>query len=130
MPEKHLARFIVEVVDGPGSRRDEQGAAAGLGVGFVSSEDDVGLLVYGVFSSRNGGVSFHRRELIIPIATRSRRFGGDSLGKISRSGRSSTRPRDGVPKMGTIGLDETKIHAKASRHSALSMIMQARLRRD
>ena len=32
----------------------------------------------------------------------------------------SARARDGRPKMGTIGLDGTKIHANASRHSALS----------
>ena len=36
----------------------------------------------------------------------------------------------GVLKMGTVALDGTKIHANASRHSALSMSMPARSRRN
>src|SRR5450631_857467 len=59
---------------------------------------------------------------IVPIMIRWRRFGGD----FCRRSRTCLRRcwfwpgRSGFLKLGTVGLDGTKIHANASRHSALS----------
>ena len=66
LPEKHLARFVVEVIDGLDLR-----AMSGSYRG-------------------SGSASYHPALLL------------------------------GMLKMGTVGLDGTKIHANASRHSALS----------
>ena len=62
------------------------------------------------------------RLTIIPTTTRLRRSGGDFSRKIEGLFvQVLLLAREmGVLKMGTIGLDGTKIHANASRHSALS----------
>jgi len=92
----------------------------------------LGLLVYGyatgVFSSRkleratyDSVRSVSSPPTIIQTMTRSRLSGGGfsrDRGAV-RSG-FATGARNGRPEMGTIGLDGTKIHANASRHSAYS----------
>ena len=88
LPEKHLARFVVEVIDGLDLGR-MSGAYRGSGSASYHPRMLLGLLVYGyatgVFSSRSWsgrpttqwrfGSS---RRTIIPTTTRSRRFGGGS----------------------------------------------------
>ena len=73
LPEKHLARFIVEVIDGLDLGR-MSGAYRGSGSASYHPRMLLGLLVYGyatgAFSSRKleratyelGGVSFHRGQ--------------------------------------------------------------------
>src|SRR6202034_3704814 len=111
--------------DEPGVSRDR--------FGFVSSPDVVELLVYGyatgVFSSRKleratwDSVAFRyiaggEHPDHDTIATFRRRFLKD-IEKLFVDVLRLAREM-GVLKMGTIGLDGTKIHANASRHSALS----------
>jgi len=81
----------------------------------------------GVFRAANwsvrlrlGGVSFYCGQRFIPdhdtIATFRRRF----LKQIEGLFVQVWRVEMGLLKLGTLGLDGTKIHANASRHSALS----------
>jgi transposase len=132
LPERHLARFIVEVVDsldlGPMS-----GAYRGSGSASYHPRMVLGLLVYGyatgVFSSRKleratyDSVAFrfiaaNDHPDHDTIAAFRRRF----LKEIEKLFVEVLRlAREmGVLQMGTIGLDGTKLHANASRHSALS----------
>lgn len=132
LPEKHLARFIVEVLDhldlGRMSRADR-----GSGSASYHPRVLLGLLVYGyatgVFSSRKleratyDSVAFrfiaaNDHPDHDTIATFRRRF----LSEIETLFVDVLRLAGemGVLKMGTIGLDGTKLHANASRHSALS----------
>ena len=132
LPEKHLARFIVEVIDGLDLGR-MSGAYRGSGSASYHPRMLLGLLVYGyatgVFSSRKleratyNSVAFrfiaaNDHPDHDTIATFRRRF----LKEIEKLFVEVLRlAREiGVLKMGTIGLDGTKIHANASRHSALS----------
>src|SRR3954466_7279746 len=125
LPEKHLARFVVEVIDGLDLRR---GSYRGWGSASSPPPLLLGILVYGYACSRAASWSGRAmtrsrsassRRTSIPITTRSRRSGGGfsrrSRGCSSRCWRWRARwacsrwARDG-----------TKIHANASRHSALS----------
>jgi transposase len=132
LPEKHLARFIVEVVDDLDLGR-MSGAYRGSGSASYHPRMLLGLLVYGyatgVFSSRKleratyDSVAFrfiaaNDHPDHDTIAAFRRRF----LKEIEKLFVDVLRlAREmGVLKMGTIGLDGTKIHANASRHSALS----------
>src|ERR1700734_3143615 len=132
LPEKHLARFIVEVIDGLDLGR-MSGAYRGSGSASYHPRMLLGLLVYGyatgAFSSRklergtydSGGVRFiaaNDHPDHDTIATFRRRFLKD-IEKLFVEVLQVAREM-GVLKMGTIGLDGTKIHANASRHSALS----------
>jgi transposase len=132
LPEQHLARFVVEVIE----RLDLSGMVrAYRGSGSASYHPSVllGLLVYGyatgVFSSRKlerasyDSVAF--RYIAAndhpdhdTIATFRRRF----LGEIEALfvGVLLLAREMGMLKLGTVALDGTKIHANASRHSALS----------
>jgi transposase len=132
LPEKHLARFIVEVIDGLDLGR-MSGAYRGSGSASYHPRMLLGLLVYGyatgVFSSRKleratyDSVAFrfiaaNDHPDHDTIAAFRRRFLKDIEAlfvDVLRLAREM-----GVLKMGTIGLDGTKIHANASRHSALS----------
>ena len=132
LPEKHLARFIVDVIDdldlGGMSR-----AYRGTGSAWYHPRTLLSILVYGyatgVFSSRKleratwdsvafryiaGGEHLDHDT----IATFRRRFLKD-IEKLFVDVLRLAREM-GVLKMGTIGLDGTKIYANASRHSALS----------
>jgi len=132
LPEKHLARFIVEVIDGLDLGR-MSGAYRGSGSASYHPRMLLGLLVYGyatgAFSSRKleratyDSVAFrfiaaNDHPDHDTIATFRRRFLKD-IEKLFVAVLQLAREM-GVLKMGTIGLDGTKIHANASRHSALS----------
>jgi transposase len=132
LPEKHLARFIVEVIDGLDLGR-MSGAYRGSGSASYHPRMLLGLLVYGyatgVFSSRKleratyDSVAFrfiaaNEHPDHDTIARFRQRFLKDIetlFVEVLQLAREM-----GVLKMGTIGLDGTKIHANASRHSALS----------
>jgi transposase len=132
LPESHLARFIVEVIDSLNLGR-MSGAYRGSGSASYHPRMLLGLLVYGyatgVFSSRKleratyDSVAFrfvagNEHPDHDTIATFRRRFLKEieqlfvEVLKLARE--------MGVLKMGTIALDGTKVHANASRHSALS----------
>jgi transposase len=132
LPEKHLARFIVEVIDGLDLGR-MSGAYRGSGSASYHPRMLLGLLVYGyatgAFSSRKleratyDSVAFrfiaaNDHPDHDTIATFRRRFLKE-IEKLFVAVLQLAREM-GVLKMGTIGLDGTKIHASASRHSALS----------
>jgi transposase len=132
LPEQHLARFVVEVIE----RLDlSLMVKAYRGSGSASYHPSVllGLLVYGyatgVFSSRQleratyDSVAFrfitaNDHPDHDTIATFRRRF----LKEIETLfvGVLLLAREMGLLKLGTVALDGTKIHANASRHSALS----------
>jgi len=132
LPEKHLARFIVEVIDGLDLGR-MSGAYRGTGSASYHPRMLLGILVYGyatgVFSSRKleratfDSVAFrfvagNEHPDHDTIAEFRQRFLKD-IEKLFVDVLRLAREM-GVLKMGAIGLDGTKIHANASRHSALS----------
>lgn len=132
LPERHLARFVVEVVD----QLDLSAMVRSYrGSGSASYHPSVllGLLIYGyatkVFSSRAieratyDSVAFryiagNQHPDHDTIAVFRKRFLAQIEGlfvdvlKLARA--------MGVLKLGTVALDGTKLHANASRHSALS----------
>jgi transposase len=132
LPEKHLARFVAEVIDGL-DLRTMIGAYRGSGSAAHHPRMLLGLLVYGyatgVFSSRKleratyDSVAFrfiaaNDHPDHDTIATFRRRFLKEIEALFVQV---LLLAREmGVLKMGTIGLDGTKIHANASRHSAYS----------
>jgi transposase len=132
LPEKHLARFVVDVIAGL-DLRAMLGRYRGSGEASYHPSILLGLLVYGyatgVFSSRKlepatyDSVAFrfvaaNQHPDHDTIATFRRRFLAEiqtlfvQVLQLARE--------IGVLKLGTIALDGTKIHANASRHSALS----------
>src|SRR5271167_841293 len=132
LPEKHLARFIVDVIDGLDLGRMSR-ADRGTGSASYHPRTLLSILVYGyatgVFSNRKleratwDSVAFRyiaggEHPDHDTIATFRRRFLKD-IEKLFVDVLRLAREM-GVLKMGTIGLDGTKIHANASRHSALS----------
>jgi transposase len=132
LPERHLARFVVEVIAGL-DLRVMTGAYRGSGEASYHPRLLLGLIVYGyatgVFSSRKleratyDSVAFRyiaandhpdhdtiaafRKRFLKQIQT----LFVQVLGVAREMG---------VLQMGTVALDGTKIHANASRHSALS----------
>src|ERR1700733_13319580 len=132
LPEKHLARFIVDVIDDLDLGRMSR-AYRGTGSASYHPRTLLSILVYGyatgVFSSRKleratwDSVAFRyiaggEHPDHDTIATFRRRFLKD-IEKLFVDVLRLAREM-GVLKMGAIGLDGTKIHANASRHSALS----------
>src|SRR6266850_2514323 len=132
LPEKHLARFVVEVIDGM-DLRAMSGSYRGSGSASYHPRMLLGILVYGyatgIFSSRKleratyDSVAFrfiaaNDHPDHDTIATFRRRF----LKEIERLFVQvlELAREMGMLKMGTVALDGTKIHANASRHSALS----------
>ena len=132
LPERHLARFVVEVIE----RLDLSAMVKSYrGSGSASYHPSVllGLLVYGyaagVFSSRKleratyDSVAFrfiaaNDHPDHDTIATFRRRFLEEIEGRFVEV---LVLAREmGLLKLGTVALDGTKIHAHASRHSALS----------
>jgi transposase len=132
LPEQHLARFIVEVVEGL-DLRGMSGSYRGSGSASYHPTVLLSILVYGyatgVFSSRKleratyDSVAFrfiagNEHPDHDTIATFRRRFLTQiqalfvEVLKLARE--------MGVLKLGTVALDGTKIHANASRQSALS----------
>src|SRR6202166_5114990 len=132
LPQQHLARFVVEVVDGL-DLRAMSGSYRGSGSASYHPALLLGIVVYGyatgVFSSRNleratyDSVAFrfiaaNAHPDHDTIATFRRRFLKEIEGLFVQV---LVLAREmGVLKMGTVGLDGTKLRANASRHSALS----------
>lgn len=132
LPERHLARFVVEVIDGL-DLRAMSGSYRGSGSASYHPSLLLGVLVYGyatgVFSSRKleratyDSVAFrfvaaNEHPDHDTIAAFRRRFLKQIEGVFVQV---LLLAREmGMLKMGAVGLDGTKIHANASRHSALS----------
>ena len=132
LPEKHLARFVVEVIDGLDLGRMAQ-AYRGSGSASYHPSMLLGILVYGyatgVFSSRKleratyDSVAFrfiaaNQHPDHDTIAAFRRRF-LEEITELFVQVLELAREM-GLLQMGTVALDGTKIHANASRHSALS----------
>ena len=132
LPERHLARFIVEVIEGLDLSAMSRGYR---GAGSASYHPTLllGILVYGyatgVFSSRRleratyDSVAFrfiaaNDHPDHDTIATFRRRFLKEIEGLFVQV--LELAREMGMLRMGTVALDGTKIHANASRHSALS----------
>jgi transposase len=132
LPKKHLARFVVEVIDGL-DLRAMSGSYRGSGSASYHPVLLLGILVYGyatgVFSSRKlerasyESVAFrfiaaNEHPDHDTIAAFRRRFLKEIEGLFVQV---LLLARElGMLKLGTVGLDGTKLHANASRHSALS----------
>ena len=132
LPERHLARFVVEVIDGL-DLRAMSGVYRGSGSASYHPSMLLGLLVYGyatgVFSSRKLERATYDSVAFRFIAANDHpdhdtiaAFRGRFLKEIEALFvQVLLLAREmGVLKMGTVALDGTKIHANASRHSALS----------
>src|SRR6195256_3984875 len=132
LPERHLARFVVEVVDGLDLSAMVT-SYRGTGSAGYHPALLLGLLVCGyatgVFSSRKleratyDSVAFrfvtaNEHPDHDTIATFRRRFLEEIEGLFVRV--LELAREMGMLKLGTVALDGTKIHANASRHSALS----------
>src|SRR3954467_3558352 len=130
LPEKHLARFVVEVIDGLDLGRMAK-TYRGSGSASYHPSMLLGILVYGyatgVFSSRKlerasyDSVAFrfiaaNQHPDHDTIAAFRRRFLQEIEGLFVQV--LAVAREMGVLKMGTVALDGTKIHANASRHSA------------
>jgi transposase len=132
LPQRHLARFVVEVIDGL-DLSELVKAYRGSGSASYHPAMLLGLLVYGyatkVFSSRAieratyDSVAFryiagNEHPDHDTIAAFRKRFLGQiealfiDVLKLART--------MGLLKLGTVAIDGTKVHANASRHSALS----------
>jgi transposase len=132
LPKKHLARFVVDVIDGM-DLRAMSGRYRGSGSASYHPRMLLGILVYGyatgIFSSRKleratyDSVAFrfiaaNDHPDHDTIATFRRRFLKQIEGLFVQV---LLLAREmGMLKLGTLGVDGTKIHANASRHSALS----------
>lgn len=132
LPETHLARYIANVIESLDLSGIER-AYAGRGSDAYHPASLMSLLIYGyatgVFSSRRielatfDSVAFrylacNRHPDHDTLASFRRRFGGEfqalfvQVLQIAQANRLS--------QFGTVSLDGTKLHANASRHSALS----------
>lgn len=132
LPQRHLARFVVEVIDGL-ELSELVKAYRGSGIASYHPAMLLGLLVYGyatkVFSSRaieratHDSVAFrfiagNEHPDHDTIAAFRKRFLPQiqalfvEVLKLART--------MGMLNLGTVALDGTKVHANASRHSALS----------
>ena len=132
LPERHLARFVVEVIDGL-DLSELVKAYRGSGVASYHPSILLGLLIYGyatqVFSSRaieratHDSVAF---RLIVgnehPDHDTIAAFRKRSLPQIKALFVEvlTLAGTMGMLKMGTVALDGTELHADASRRSALS----------
>src|ERR671916_2202394 len=132
LPERHLARFVVEVIEGL-ALRAMFGSYRGGGEAAYHPRLLLGILVYGyatgVFSSRKlaraSYVSVAFRFIAAnqhpdhdTIAAFRRRFLQEIEGLFVQV--LEVAREMGLLQMGTVALDGTKVHANASRHSALS----------
>ena len=132
LPERHLARFVVEVISTL-NLRPMTGSYRGSGEASYHPELLLGIMIYGyatgVFSSRKleratyDSVAFrfvaaNEHPDHATIASFRRRF-LNQIEALFVQVLGLAREM-GVLKLGTVALDGTKIHANASRHSALS----------
>src|SRR6476659_5674047 len=132
LPQRHLGRFVVEVIEGL-DLRAMTGSYRGSGESSYHPQLLLGLIIYGyatgVFSSRNleratydsvayRFIAANEHPDHDTIANFRRRF----LPQIEALFLQvlGVARELGVLNLGTVALDGTKIHANASRHSALS----------
>ena len=132
LPERHLARFVVEVVEGL-DLRAMTSRYRGSGEASYHPQLLLGLMIYGyatgVFSSRKLERATYDSVAFRFIAA-NEHPDHDTIAVFRRRFLQQIEPlfvqvlgvaRElGVLKLGTVALDGTKIHANASRHSALS----------
>ena len=132
LPEGHLARYIVEGVEGLDLRELEQ-AYAGRGSAAYHPATLLSLLIYGYatscFSSRKIEQATYDSLAFRSIAC-NRHPDHDTLSTFRRRFREEFEAvfvevlevarENPLSRFGTVSLDGTKIHANASRHSALS----------
>ncbi len=132
LPEAHLARYVVDVVEGL-ELSDLERAYAGRGSDAYHPATLLSLLIYGyatgTFSSRKieratydslafRYIACNRHPDHDTLATFRRRFGQEfqsAFVQVLQVARENQLSR-----FGTVSLDGTKLHANASRHSALS----------
>jgi transposase len=132
LPLRHLARFVVEVIEGL-DLRAMTGRYRGSGEASYHPRLLLGLIIYGyatgVFSSRNLERATHDSVAFRFIAA-NEHPDHDTIATFRRRFLKQIEAlfvqvlgvarEMGVLKLGTVALDGTKIHANASRHSALS----------
>ena len=132
LPQKHLARFVMEVIDGL-DLRAMSGSYRGSGSASYHPRMLLGILVYGdatgVFSSRKLERATYDSVAFRFIAANDHPD-HDTIAAFRRRFLKEIEAlfvqvlllarEMGVLKVGTVALDGTKIHANASRHSALS----------
>jgi transposase len=132
LPERHLARFVVEMIEGL-DLRAMTGSYRGCGEAACHPRLLLGILVYGyatgVFSSRKLERATYDSVAFRFIAA-NQHPDHDTIAAFRRRFLQQIEAlfvqvlllaRElGVLKLGTVALDGTKIHANASRHSALS----------
>ena len=131
-PQRHLARFVVDMI-GSLDLRAMTGSYRGSGEASYHPTILLGILIYGyatgVFSSRKLERATHDSVALRFIAANQhpdhdtiaafrRRF-LKQIGTVFVQVLMLARQM-GVLKLGTVALDGTKLHANASRHSALS----------
>jgi transposase len=132
LPERHLARFVVEVIEGL-DLRAMIGRYRGCGEAAYHPRLLLGILVYGyatgVFSSRKLERATYDSVAFRFIAA-NQHPDHDTIAAFRRRFLPHIEAlfvqvlllarEIGVLQLGTVALDGTKIHANASRHSALS----------
>ena len=132
LPERHLARFVVDVIAGL-DLRAMTGAYRGSGEASYHPRVLLGLIVYGyatgVFSSRKLERATYDSVAFRYIAANDHPD-HDTIAAFRKRFLTQIQAlfvqvlgvarEMGVLQMGTVALDGTKIHANASRHSALS----------
>jgi transposase len=132
LPERHLARFVVEVIEQLDLSAMER-TYRGSGSASYHPALLLGLLVYGyatgVFSSRKLERASYDSVAFRFIAA-NQHPDHDTIATFRRRFLKQIEPlfvqvlllarEMGLLKLGTVALDGTKVHANASRHSALS----------
>ena len=132
LPESHLARYVVDVVEGLDLSELER-AYAGRGSDAYHPALLLSLLIYGYATGTHSSRKIERATYDSlafrfiacdqhpdhdTLATFRRRF-GEQLAEVFVQVLQGARENQ-LSRFGTVSLDGTKIHANASRHSALS----------
>lgn len=132
LPQRHLARYVVEVIDGLDLSELEK-SYRGTGSASYHPAMLLGLLIYGyatrVFSSRALERASYDSVAFRFIAA-NEHPDHDTIAAFRKRFIAQIEPlfvqvlqlarAMGMLKLGTVALDGTKVHANASRHSALS----------
>lgn len=132
LPERHLARFVVEVIDGL-DLRAMSGRYRGSGSASYHPAVLLGLLVYGYATGVHSSRKLERAtydSVAFRFIAANDHPDHDTIAAFRRRFLKEIEAlfvqvlllarEMGLLKMGTVALDGTKIHANASRHSALS----------
>lgn len=140
LPKTHLARFVVEVIDGLDLSAMTK-SYRGSGSASYHPAVLLGIVVYGyatgVFSSRKLERATYD-SVAVRFLTANQHPDHDTLATFRRRFLAQIEglfvqvllvAREmGMLKLGTVALDGTKIHANASRHSALSVPYRTSMR--